>query len=95
MPTTSYQRHSTDFWKATVAEFHHSTLSGSAFCKQKGIAYASFCKWRQKLQAETSVPDLVAPPAFIDIHSLAQGKQLPWRIVLKLDNGIELLLSQG
>lgn len=95
MPKTYYQRHSADFWKTTVAEFHHSTLSGAAFCKQKGIVYASFCKWRQKLRAVTSVPDPVAAPAFIDLQSFSQGTKLPWRIVLKLDNGIELLLSQG
>jgi len=95
MPTTTCQRHSADFWKATVAEFYQSTLSGSAFCKQKGIAYASFCKWRQKLQPVASASDLVATPAFIDLQSLSQDTKLPWRIVLKLDNGIELLLSQG
>jgi hypothetical protein len=95
MPNTSYQRHSADFWKATVVEFHQSTLSGATFCKQKGIAYASFCKWRQKLQTVTSTPDPVAAPAFIDLQSLSQDAKLPWRIVLKLDNGIELLLSQG
>ena len=95
MPNTSYQRHSPDFWKTAVAEFHQSTLSGAAFCKQKGIAYASFCKWRQKLQPVTPVPEPVAAPAFIDLQSIAQNTKLPWRIVLKLDSGIELLLSQG
>lgn len=95
MSNTSYQRHSADFWKTTVAEFHQSTLSGSAFCKQKGIAYASFCKWRQKLQPVTATPDPVAAPAFIDLQSFSQDSKLPWRIVLKLDNGIELSLSQG
>lgn len=95
MSNTSYQRHSADFWKTVVAEFHQSTLSGAAFCKQKGIAYANFCKWRQKLQAVTSTQAPVAGPAFIDLQSLSHSTQLPWRIVLKLDNGIELLLSQG
>jgi len=95
MSSTPYQRHSADFWQTTVAEFHQSTLSGSAFCKQKGIAYASFCKWRQKLQPVTSASDSVTAPAFIDLQSIAQNTTLPWRIVLKLDNGIELLLSQG
>ena len=95
MPSTSYQRHSADFWRATIAEFQQSTLSGSAFCKHKGIAYASFCKWRQKLQPATSALDPVAAPSFIDLQSLAQGNKIPWRIVLKLDDGIELVLSQG
>jgi hypothetical protein len=35
MSNTSCQHHSADFWKTTVAEFHQSTLSGSAFCKEE------------------------------------------------------------
>jgi hypothetical protein len=34
-------------------------------------------------------------PAFIDLQSVAQSKKQPWRIVLKLDDGTELILSQG
>lgn len=95
MPTTSYQRHSVDFWKQTIAEFHQTTLSGAAFCKQQGIAYASFCKWRHKLQSSVTQPEKPAAPAFIDLQSIAQSKKMPWHIVLKLDDGIELILSQG
>ena len=95
MPNTSYQRHSADFWRKTVAEFQQSTLSGSAFCKQKEIAYASFCKWRKKLQPVTAARDPVAVPTFIDLQTVGESTKLPWRIVLKLDSGIELLLSQG
>lgn len=95
MSTTSYQRHSAEFWEKTVAEFHQSTLSGAAFCKQQGIAYASFCKWKQKLQSSAAQPEKPTAPAFIDIQSIAQSKKQPWRIVLKLDDGIELILSQG
>ena len=95
MSTTSYQRHSAEFWEKTVAEFHQSTLSGAAFCKQQGIAYASFCKWRHKLQSSAAQPEKPTAPAFIDIQSITQSKNQPWRIVLKLDDGIELILSQG
>ena len=95
MPTTSYQRHSVDFWKKTIAEFNQTALSGAAFCKQQGIAYASFCKWRQKLQYSAVQPEKSTMPDFIDLQSLAQGNKIPWRIVLKLDDGIELVLSQG
>jgi transposase-like protein len=95
MSTTSYQRHSAEFWEKTVAEFHQSTLSGAAFCKQQGIAYASFCKWRHKLQSSASQPEKPTAPTFIDLQSIAQSKKQPWRIVLKLDDGIELILSQG
>lgn len=95
MPITSYQRHSAEFWEKTVAEFYQSTLSGAAFCKQQGIAYASFCKWRNKLQSSVAQPEKPITPAFIDLQSIAQSKKIPWHIVLKLDDGIELILSQG
>jgi hypothetical protein len=95
MSTTVYQRHSAEFWEKTLAEFHQSSLSGAAFCKQQGIAYASFCKWRHKLQSSAAQPEKSTMPAFIDLQSIAQSKKQPWRIVLKLDEGIELILSQG
>lgn len=95
MPKPSYQRHNAEFWEKAVTEFQQSTLSGVAFCKQKSIAYASFCKWKQKLQSSTVQPRKPSAPAFIDIQSLAQRNKQPWRIVLKLDDGIELILSQG
>jgi len=95
MSTPSYQRYSAEFWEKAVAEFHQSTLSGAAFCKQQGIAYASFCKWRHKLQSSAAQPEKPTAPTFIDLQSIAQSKKQPWRIVLKLDDGIELILSQG
>lgn len=95
MSTTSYQRHSAEFWEKAVAEFQQSTLSGAAFCKQQGITYASFCKWKQKLQSSAAQPQKPAAPAFIDLQSIAQSKKQLWRIVLKLDDGIELIMSQG
>lgn len=95
MPTASYQRHIADFWKKAIAEFHHSTLSGAVFFKQQSIAYASFCKCRRKLQSSSAQPEKPTAPAFIDLQSIAQSKKQPWRMVLKLDDGIELIRSQG
>ena len=95
MPTTTYQRQSAEFWEKTIAEFQQSTVSAAAFCKQQGIAYASFCKWRHKLQSSVAQPKKPITPAFIDLQSIAQSKKQHWRIVLKLDDGIELILSQG
>jgi transposase-like protein len=95
MPKSSYQRHSAEFWEKAVTEFQQSTLSGAAFCKQQGIAYASFCKWRQKLQSSAVQPEKSTTPAFIDLQSIAQSKKNSWHIVLKLDDGIELVLSRG
>jgi transposase-like protein len=57
MSNPSYQRHSAEFREKSVAEFHQATLSGAVFCKQKGIAYASFCKWRHKLQSSAAQPE--------------------------------------
>ena len=80
-----------------VAQFNQSTSSSTEFCKTHGIAYSSFYKWCKKYNA----PELVAvkkslPSAqFIDLQALAASHHSVWNIILKLGNGVELLLSQA
>jgi len=95
MYNSAYQRHSAEFSVKTLAEFNELTLSGATFCKQRYIAYASFCKWRHKLHPSAAQPEKPTTPAFIDRQSITQSKKQHRRIVLKLDEGIELILSQG
>jgi transposase-like protein len=82
-----------------VAQFNQSTLSSVEFCKTHGLAYSSFYKWCKKYNATESVPGknlLPSPMAqFIDLQALAAAHNGTWSIVLKLGNGVELLLSQA
>jgi transposase-like protein len=80
-----------------VAQFNQSSLSSVEFCKTHGLAYSSFYKWCKKYNVSASVPVKNTPPSaqFIDLQALASPHQGAWSIVLKLGNGVELLLSQA
>lgn len=39
------------YWKAVLADFERSGLSGPAYCKQKGIPYTAFANRRRKLSS--------------------------------------------
>ena len=97
--TRHYHRRTADQWQDLIEQFNHSTQSGAAFCRDNAIAYASFCKWRQRYSStETRANDTaeISAPAFIDLSLLPREntKQAQWNIVLKLGNDVELCLSQ-
>ena len=83
--------------RSFVTQFHQSELSSVAFCKKHGIAYSSFYKWCKKypVSAPASVNRSSPPTQFIDLQAMATPHHGVWNIVLKLGNGIELLLSQA
>jgi transposase-like protein len=72
-------------------------LSSTEFCKKHGIAYSSFYKWCKKYSvSEGASVHRSSPPAhFIDLQAMTAQYHSPWNIVLKLGNGVELLLSQA
>lgn len=89
-------------WQALVDQQHDSGLSARLFCQQRGIGYASFCKWRKRLSGMSPQQVSEIPsgnePGFLDLSSLmgaAHASGPGWHIVLSLDNGVELRLSQG
>lgn len=97
MKHTDRTRQTPEQLQKLVAQFNQSKLSSVEFCKTHGIAYSSFYKWCKKYSALESVPVKNASPLaqFIDLQALAAPHQGTWSIVLKLGNGVELLLSQS
>jgi putative transposase len=98
MKPIRYQRQSLEQWQVIIAAFHQSGISAPIFCKEQGISYASFCKWRHKI-AEPASPikgagEVRTTPSFIDLQTLAASSGSTWNITLKLGNGVELNLSQ-
>ena len=91
MPRTSASQ-----WQQLVEQQQTSGLSAARFCRDKHIAYASFCYWRRRLLAESTGSQITptADPAFIDLETLLPDNTRPWHIVLRLGNGIELCLNQ-
>lgn len=98
--TRYYHRRTAAQWKELIEHFHQCEQSDAAFCRDNAIAYASFCKWRQRYSNTENQskdnPETSTPTSFIDLSLLAQKKlsQTQWHIVLKLGNGVEPFLSQ-
>ena len=82
--------------QSLVTQFHQSELSSAVFCKKHGLAYSSFYKWCKKysVSAPASVNRSSPPTQFIDLQAMAAPHHGAWNIVLRLGNGVELLLSQ-
>ena len=96
MPTQKYIRRSAAIWETLIDQYQQSGLSGAQFCRDQQLPYASFCKWRQRiLEADDSQPtSAVSEPGFVELNTWPDAPDRPWRITLKLGNGVELLLSQ-
>ena len=50
------QRHEARYeeWSGTLDEWESTGLSGAAFCRERGIAYWKFSKWKQRLRRQKS-----------------------------------------
>ncbi len=46
-------RHGKEFWQQAVSEYETSGLSLSQFCLERGLAKATFFKWRNVLKRQT------------------------------------------
>lgn len=57
-PGTPLIRHSKAFWQQAVRDQETSGLSRSQFCLERGLAKATFFKWRKafKQQAQSALP---------------------------------------
>ena len=102
----SRQHRTPEQWKAILEQWQSSGLSAPAFCKAHGLTYSNFCQWRKRLKEVSSVSsdsDCHSEqghnnaPGFIDISTLSQGSNTsaPWHIVLRLGDGVELILSRS
>lgn len=100
------QHRTPEQWKTILEQWQSSGLSAPAFCKANKLTYSNFCQWRKRLKEDSSVysesdchfdQSHHNAPGFIDITTLSQGSRTsaPWHIVLRLGDGVELVLSRG
>ena len=104
-PTSTRQRRTPEQWQAIIDQWQSSGISAPKFCAAHNITYSNFCQWRNRLKSNTELNHDHHVPAtpvsnsnlgFIDITSLQSHDTIsPWRIVLKLGDGMELVLSRG
>ena len=95
MKTTQRIRRSHAQWRDIFTQFEASSLSATAFCKQHGIAYGSFMRWRHWVdvpgcrEAQGSVDDwlpIQVATGAEDDSPTTQG----WDIELALPGGVQL-----
>ena len=89
-----YQCKSSEQWRSLVEAQQQSGLSGAKFCEQNQIAYASFCKWKQRFSASPVDRNERTASDFVDLGSISPSSD-KWHITLALGDGIELTLSRG
>ena len=97
MKTTQRIRRSHAQWREIFTQFEASRLSAAAFCKQQGLSYGTFMRWRQRMDSTVSdtaevsgddwLPIQVSPSAQDDSLT-AEG----WDIELTLPGGVQLRL---
>ena len=95
MQTTQRIHRSHTQWREIFTQFDASRLSATAFCKQQGIAYGSFIRWRQRMAAATSDTTRVSDDDWLPIQVSAGTRDdnltaNDWDIELVLPGGIQL-----
>lgn len=82
-------------WREIFTQFEASSLSATAFCKQQGIAYGSFLRWRQRVNDSTRHTAQACADDWLPIQ-VAAGAQddsataRGWDIELALPGGVQL-----
>ncbi len=79
-------------WQAIITEFTQSQIPARTFCSERGLAYGTFAKWRQRFA--NSVPIKAEPAKLIELIQPASAKPEPdhWQVELTLGNGMTLRL---
>lgn len=91
-----YSRRTPEQWQAIVAEQAISQLSAPQFCKDNNIAYASFSKWRKKLELAVAIKPEQNDPPFVELTASQSHDQMTqqWHIELDLAPGVQLRIAR-
>ena len=57
-----------DRWAQLVAEQAESGLSAAAFCRERGLAYATFQSWKRRLRREASDGEQPTEAGFVRLE---------------------------
>ncbi len=95
MKTTHRIHRSHTQWREIFTQFDASRLSATAFCKQQGIAYGSFMRWRQRMASSTPDTTRVSDADWLPIQVASDAPDdrqtaSDWDIELVLPGGIQL-----
>ncbi|MGB5200583.1 MAG: IS66 family insertion sequence element accessory protein TnpB [Sedimenticolaceae bacterium] len=97
MKTTQRIRRSRAQWREIFTQFEVSRLSAAAFCKQQGISYGSFMRWRQRMNspAPAAATAQVSSDDWLPFQVSAGARDdsltaNDWDIELVLPGGVQL-----
>jgi len=95
MKTTQRVRRSRAQWREILTQFEASRLSAAAFCKQQGISYGSFMRWRQRMDSPAPDTAQVSDDDWLPIQVSAGARDdsltaNDWDIELVLPGGFQL-----
>ena len=95
MKTTQHIRRSRAQWREIFTQFEVSRLSAAVFCKQQGISYGSFMRWRQRMTSPTPDTTWVSDDDWLPIQVASDAPDdrhtaIDWDIELALPGGIQL-----
>lgn len=97
-PTAPNKRvhRSPEQWQSLVDQFERSGLSQRAFCKETGLPYGTFARWRRRLQADTAVGDAGNKQLFVELlgDKPQHNGSHAWDVELELGDGIMLRLRR-
>lgn len=83
-------------WQQILTAQLSSGLGQEAYCRQHGIAYSSFCRWKRALTApKVSTPTRAVADAFIALEPTAPLIVSGWDVELELGEGVFLRLRRG
>lgn len=89
--TPTRTRRTAEEWTQLMARYEQSGLGQRQFCRQQGLGYSTFCKWKQRLAARRPQEDLIElTPSAED-----SGSASYWDIELTLGAGMMLKIRRG
>ena len=88
MRETESRKRSRAEWEDLMARYEASNVTQREFCTQHGLAYSSFCYWRNQLRAAVSVE--TREPALVELPMGDSSATRSWRVELDLGQGVVL-----
>jgi hypothetical protein len=92
-------RRSPEQWQALLDQYESSGLSQQLFCRQSGLPYSTFTRWRSRLLCNRSVVDTAgdSPELFVELTN--QAVESPsafsgWDVELQLGEQVFLRLRR-
>ena len=85
-------RRSAEQWREIIERFDTSPLNAPGFCSEQGIGYASFIKWKRRLQNDTVKAERL--PEFVELTAPSLAPPTQWHIELDLAPGVQLRIAR-